>query len=372
MQTHQVLGLSSDVRKINPISILQRNEEYKSQLHLSFCEPNKQGISIRGITYTYQDSEIFEHISGAIVSYDDAECFDIIINYNDITDLTYGKWRRIDDFVTDALLSVPEIVFEKKLYTIHIIGGWLQGKWEEKLYRRFSAGTDSLEPYDIEKIVSDAIIYPLDIEHPMEWSYIPNQNTDLTKPLEYKKDDKSGFLYLDITELNEHLEQTPCLLRDDKKAIISKTNILKFLTRDEETVSNPLFTYLDESIFFSFSVQTYGGINIATCGHYGFTTLPPPKEFWPCEKVGKYGSLSFTPQLEGSFLSYRNWSNFLNTLLIAWPSYKGILKEKGYAEPVSGLEYLQIYPLKLCGGFTAGISNSTYEVYISSIGSPKQ
>jgi len=83
----------------------------------------------------------------------------------------YGVWRRVDDFLTDALACWPtHAQTGAKPGSIAFNGGWLNGRWTNAFYRSVSASW-WLQPFP--DAFQSAALAPLTAEPPAPWRQLP-------------------------------------------------------------------------------------------------------------------------------------------------------------------------------------------------------
>lgn len=84
----------------------------------------------------------------------------------------YGYWRRIDDFLVDALLCWPEFLDQQVIFRLNTVGGWRCGVWTPELKRQFS-GRKSGTPDQMAKYpIAEPYIISLDTPVPMTWRHV--------------------------------------------------------------------------------------------------------------------------------------------------------------------------------------------------------
>ena len=93
----------------------------------------------------------------------------------------YGLWRRVDDFLTDALACWPAHPRTgAKPGRIALNGGWLNGIWTAAFYRSISGTTPLLQTTEA---FQSAVIEPLTSKSPSPWRLVPPAEGDGGSPL---------------------------------------------------------------------------------------------------------------------------------------------------------------------------------------------
>lgn len=90
----------------------------------------------------YSDSELQQTVHISIFR---ESCFSggrIELDYGNAfsESLAYSHWRRLDDFLLDALTCWPDFLFNGVNGALWVIGGWCNGRWEPKFKRFYLVG----------------------------------------------------------------------------------------------------------------------------------------------------------------------------------------------------------------------------------------
>lgn len=326
--------------------------------------------------FLYKDEEIEQNII-VLFSYseDKFKRLAIVVDYQASfsSSPTYGVWRRIDDFLVDALICWPEDVFtDRILGAVKTIGGWFQGKWVKDFNRRFHARksytAEQLEQQP--KNIVDPYLVPLDIPIPKQWKYVDQENPETKALLNFNDDNeyKLPFISRDA-ELEGFQGRVPYLVREDGLAYIFIEELVPHSHRGEDPDTHVWYTYVDEHFFLTFRSCSSYGLELSTCRHYGFRELPPPKEFWATNIFGEYKDKSDVGPYSHSYMSYRVWRIVWNACMDAWPQWRHVVKNgmvrKIEIPDTTALPrnygrhaYVGNYGPKMHGGYTAGVSNT--------------
>lgn len=131
---------------------------------------------------TYSDADFSQEIEFVVRNRGQSNFVEVIVDYNDLSANTwsYGYWRRVDDFLVDALLCRQEFLMRNVPLRLTAKGGWRSGAWSSELKREFSgrkAGTpDQLVNYKVAEPYSP----PLDLKPPLEWKLVPVERPHTT------------------------------------------------------------------------------------------------------------------------------------------------------------------------------------------------
>lgn len=328
--------------------------------------PNRDPVHYSSeFTFLYKDNEIEQTVQ-LIINYqnDKFKRFGITIDYNSwLKNPSYGLWRRLDDFLTDAALCWPEGVFEERPFGLTVQGAWFQGKWNPYVRRRFSGRKAGTLTQMEGKYISDPILEPLNLPIPLQWRYIDHEKTAPEVALEFDKDE-SGILYISNKQNPSGFQgKTPYLIRSDGNAAIFLSKLTPVSHRGEDPSTDLYYTFIDQDVFFTFRSCLWYNLQISTLHNYGVRRIPPEKNWCPANIFGAEEDFSTKP----AYPSYRVWRKTLNALMDAWPNWESGKK----VEIDSSIElppnygrigYLGNYGPSMSYGFCGGYSNHWYEI----------
>lgn len=287
----------------------------------------------------------------------------------------YAYWRRLDDFLTDALLCLPNTLLETKAYRLHTIGGWICGTWSPDLKREFDGG-GVVEPYSQAPSIpiAEPYVIPLNINAPPRWRLIDVASPKTEARLRFEVLEDSNIPFLSRTSPVEGFQgEVPYLHRDDGHAYVIFAELEPSSMRGECPMTLLHYTYVDEDIFFTFRSHPSYGLELGTCRDYGFREFPPRRDLWTTKHLGELIP-GDEPRPQGnvfsrsSCLSYPVWLRIRHALGDAWRSWgtprrrveldKRAVSYSKYELGTSGL--VGNYGPDVHHGFTAGIVNSWY------------
>lgn len=198
------------------------------------------------------------------------------------TPQSYGHWRRIDDFVVDALLCWPELGYIRLASGVEVVGRWKEGRWSPTSRRRFSVG-NRINDEDASKCpVAEPVILPLDLPSPLLWEYVDEKRPEAKATLCFERLPETHVPYLPrSSKVTGFQGKVPYLKRSDEKAFIFFSELQPFTHRGEEPTTNLFYTYVDEDVFFTFRSALFSHNELGTsCSDYGYRQIPPPSELW--------------------------------------------------------------------------------------------
>ena len=114
----------------------------------------------------YKDSEIEQPLK-FFIHHGFKKIKGIRLDYRDFipNSLPYGYWRRVDDFLIDALLCWPSSLGQSGWFWLDTFGGWRNGVWNPEFHRQFSSrkasAPDKLSNYQI----AEPYIIPVETPH---------------------------------------------------------------------------------------------------------------------------------------------------------------------------------------------------------------
>lgn len=282
----------------------------------------------------------------------------------------YGYWRRIDDFLTDALLGWPEFVFKPVWFTLTVIGGWRSSCWQPQLKRVFS-GRKSGTPEQIAHYpISEPYLILLSIALPGGWHYVDLENPSPKADLHFKCVDPLNIPHINSTDkLSGFQGLVPYLEREDQQAYIFPALIEPYALRGEDPVALVWYTYADENIFFTFRSHPIYDLELSYCKDYGFRQLPPQREYWPNDGMGNLVPGDMPRGLtRASYLSYRVWRQVTTTIRDAWPTWKTpprkieIDSSVVLPETYGKSAYVGNFGPTISHGYCAGMVNSWFQL----------
>jgi hypothetical protein len=287
---------------------------------------------------------------------------------------TYGCWRRIDDFLTDACLNWQEGEFNPELCTLTVFGGWRSGVWQPQLQRVFSASKGET-PWPIQDCpIAEPYFFPLDLKPPGAWRYSDIEKPAAKAELEFECSAPSNVPYLDITAAPLGFQGlVPFLERAERQAYIFPARLEPHSNRGEDPMALVWYTYVDPDIFFTFRSYPFFGLELSSVEDYGFRQSPPLREFWATDRLGNpVPGDTARPSANGlsrlSSLSHRVWRDTLIAIGDAWPMWRyparrieadaSIELPDNYGKVAS----VGDYGPRVHGGYSAGIRNSRFDL----------
>lgn len=312
----------------------------------------------------YQDAELrcsvyFAHgkrAHGILIEVDYARSF--------ATPPTYGCWRRVDDFLSDALLAWPMTLGDgMTAVTVTTRGGWWQGQWRPA--REHSRSTRLAPRQQTDAPLATPWLIPLDAAPPAAWHLADHDNPAREVSLSFEHRPGTRFCHLPAdAPVTGFQGQVPYLERADGKGFLSFAQIAPGMGGHAGPIEM-YYLYVDEAVFFRF--RTENGIDTGSVFHYGFRQLHPAPEWWGQNCSGSphapdAPSREHDARAICSYLPYRVWLNFVHTLCEAWPMW-GVPCEISL-DPASALPDWQRDAVGFIGqrkwikgGFIAGMPN---------------
>lgn len=321
--------------------------------------------------YRYKDSEVdmpvvFEKAQGVLLDYHDM--FLMVP--------TYGLWRRLDDFLTDALQCWLPGADESMRVILYVNGGYRQGVWDSTFRRRYLE-RNKLHLSDMSKgNICEPYVSSLGRPTPSKWLY-----NDYAPPHQLPKlpvflDDGFDVNFLGQESILPHIEgKVPYLSRTDGKAFIFPSGSHLVPRRGHGSISRVYYTYVDEELCFVFGTNNIYEIEPRYVKLYVFRQQPPERHFFATNVYGLIEDRSYrSPMSAGSYLNYRVWLDFTHVLLDAWPMWNRsskVSRELIWPELVERQEagapriYAGDFGKAIHGGFKAGHSHSFYNLKYS-------
>lgn len=317
----------------------------------------------------YSDHEIWQPIRLSIYK-DPTKIPGIFLNYAErASDFqNYGYWRRVDDFLVDALLCWPDF-FDKLSCRVIIDGGWQNGTWNPKLSREFFTLLSSERTVEYE--IAEPYVIPLEVAAPSPWKLVDAENPALESQLNFEMLSECNIPYLPRQRAVEGFQGVvPYLVRGDYGAYIIPSKVKATYHRGEELEAYLYYTYLDDEIFFTFRSSSSYDLELGSCISYGFREFPPRRELWT---AGIRGILipgdsprrEEQPDVQFSDLSFPIWLKVRNQLADAWPAWgvprKCIEFGKGMRQG-PGKAYFGDYGPTIDCGFSGGMRNVYFKL----------
>lgn len=285
----------------------------------------------------------------------------------------YWEWRRIDDFVTDALLCWPDYFYKGGTLRLTVKGAWVSGSWRHDIVRQFSVRKSTNPESLAKKALSKPYVTPADIPKSQAWDLIDVDRPKTQSTLLFDIIEDANIPFLPSSRAIEGFQgHVPYLKRADGKAYLIFSELRPTSHRGEDPVTDLFYTYIDEDIFFTFRSHHYYKNELSPVINYGFRTLPPAREFWPVRPLGELEQWDVArstdnPMSQFSRLSYPAWLRARHTLGDAWPAWgtpKRIEIENTQSIPASygKVGYIGNYGPATKHGYCAGMVNSSYEV----------
>ncbi|OQA32687.1 MAG: hypothetical protein BWY57_01756 [Betaproteobacteria bacterium ADurb.Bin341] len=313
----------------------------------------------------YSDQEITRSLRFSIYL-PRAERAELTLDYGDITNecITYGYWRRLDDFLVDALLCWPEFLGRADII-LFVIGGWRSGVWQPKLRRVFCNTYNGMPP------IADPCLTPIETSPSKVWNFFDVEFPATQANLKFEFIDRLNIPYLSRDSAIEGFQGlVPFLEREDKGAYIIFSELEPSSHRGESPETNLYYTYVDQDIFFRFRSNPWRGLELWTAFYYGFRELPARREFWTTEPTGELvpGDQARRDNAHFNYLSHPVWLRVLHALGDAWPAWGTPRRKVEIGEDVQLDEtrgkvgFIGDYGPRVHHGFSAGMVNTNFEL----------
>ncbi|MBC5768093.1 hypothetical protein [Ramlibacter albus] len=281
----------------------------------------------------------------------------------------YGHWRRVDEFLVDALLCWPVMAGEPAATGLTIIGGWRSGKWQPHLKRGFRGGWAATQatkerPYT----VAEPALIPLDLPMPPQWRVVDVDWPRTEARLESVRHENGVAILPRGERVSGFQGRVPFLAREDGAAFIFFSKLEPQTYRDGEPETHLHYTYVDEDFFFTFASAPRWSLSLGLDSDYGYRVTPPPREVWPADM---YGNLQpWDAAVRGfSWLGYRAWRRVYDTLHDAWPAWGPTPRPVKVGPEVNlpahygRIGYIGNYGPGTSHGYTAGMPDSGYTAW---------
>jgi hypothetical protein len=324
----------------------------------------------------YSDAELQQPVHISIFRENCSSGGRIEMDYGDVFSVppAYSHWRRLDDFLLDALSCWPEFVLNALWGSLIITGGWRSGCWEPKLKRLFLAGK-SKTPEQLKNYpIAEPYVYPLDKTTPGRWRYSDVELPAVKAELMFERDAPLFIPYLSAkAPICGFQGSVPFLEREDKGAYLFPAKLEPASDRGEDPMTYLWYTYVDENVFFTFRTTPWQNVELFYCKDYGFRRFPPEKEFWVTDAMGNLipGNTPRNPEnihARSSYLSYRAWLQVMTSINDAWPMWRNpprkmeidasVILRKYYGRTA----YVGEYGSAIRYGFSAGMRNTDFRL----------
>lgn len=300
----------------------------------------------------------------------------INVDYREIfSDLpSYGQWRRIDDFLVDALLSWPELDDTMRKYGVHTTGGWRSGVWQSEFCRQFSGGKIGTPEQLTNYIIAEPYVIPLETLPPVNWSLVDVKTPVTEVNLKFELLTDSNVPYLSRNSPVAGFQGlVPFLERNDKAAYILFSSLEPFSNRGEDPMTLLYYTYVDQDVFFTFRSHPFYGLEIGSCTNYGFREYPPLRELWTTKPLGELVPWNQSRSAKDvlskfSDLSYPVWLRTLHAIGDSWTAWGSTRKKIEIDKHISlpntygRVGFIGDYGPTTTGGFIAGMKNTWFQL----------
>lgn len=320
----------------------------------------------------YSDADISHPIRFSIEE-DSNRSLRVRLDYPDIfpEPPTYGHWRRLDDFLVDALLCWPDFFCPTHHFYLETTGCWRRSRWMRKLRRQFggrkSAQGSSIDNY----VIAEPYVVPLDLPSPPKWKLVNPDSIKIEASLNCQLLEDLNIPYLPRESPIEGFQGlVPYLEREDRKAYVFFKQAEVGYFGPGYIMTDLSYTYIDQDVFFTFRSNPIDGINLGRCMNYGFREFPPSREFWTTNPLGVLIK-GDTPRLQErigfhfSSPSYFVWLRVIHAVGDAWSAWGTAGRPLQVHKPADFQEYrckdIGYYRRMISMGYCAGMVNSRFE-----------
>lgn len=331
-----------------------------------------------GGTYhgTYSDADFSQEIKFVVRKPGESHFLEVVVDYNDVSANTwsYGHWRRVDDFLVDALLCRQEFLIRNVSLRLTAKGGWRSGAWNSQMRRNFSGRKADAPDQLVNYKAVEPYTVPLDLKPPLKWKLSPVAKPHTTATLRFDRLKDSNIPYLSRTsEIEGFQGLVPFLEREDRNAYVIFSKLQPSSHRGEDPETLLYYTYIDEEIFFTFRSHPSYHNELGTAIDYGFRELPPRRELWTIRPLGELVPWD-TPRAHDnvlskfSYLSYPVWLKIVSELGEAWSAWATPRTKVEIDSSINlSSNYGRVgkvgdYGPTMSHGFTAGMPNSWFEL----------
>lgn len=342
-----------------------RNKISKQNLTINHIQ-SAPGVAQAIISASYQDNDIEQPIQFVLkqtTSYrgELTDYYEIELCYSDFMAApTYGLWRRLDDFLSDALLCWQG----DNVTRIIITGGWVGCSWSNNLERTFILRTKIVWGDDTlpnEK----PLLFPLSMPAPDAWQLHDVDEPESIAELQYTLYENTHAPYLPKAIKPSGFQgKVPYLMREDgNRYFIFSRVVYDIHPYSDCPYIRSYYIYLDEDIFFTF--RNYISTNeVDYVSSYGFRAFPPDKALWANQRSnGLVNPVKQSKDLCWSMqLTYPIWLRVKHAFCDAWINWQGCKNRLTqtsrftYRGQISDFKWDKPYggDAELRGGFVAG------------------
>lgn len=248
-----------------------------------------------------------------------------------------GLWRRLDDFLTDALVAwSPDQVFDTRYQHLTALGAWQSGVWQPSWQRRFSLSRSSPPAVSAAALPSpwmasltEAVSWPwryIDVEHPVSevsWRWVDGVPQGIQS-------------------------QVPCLEREGPPAWLFPSRLEPELNRGEDPMGLIDYTLAQAGHAFTFRHHPIADLNLLYVRQ---------------DDNGKHG----TP-------SYQDWKAITSTLVDAWPCWRAPPRimpapaDSRWRHPFGFSAPVGEAGLRIQGGYVAGLMQHAFQLSLAQKG----
>lgn len=318
----------------------------------------------------YEDSELSEEVTFNVGT-NSRGANVILMDYGDFFEdpPDFHRWRRLDDFLTDALLCWPYHLVNRLAFRLEIIGCWRSGQWTSSLVRQFDSRKGA-DPNETDKyVMADAYVTPVTAPVSQEWELfdVENPSTFAKLEVDYIEDGSIPFLDKGI-ELKGFQGIVPYLRSKDGNAHIIFTQLQSSTHRGEDPETDLYYTYIDEDIFFTFISTRSKNKQLHSVRDYGYRYRAPGRDLWTRGIYGdaiRFDSPRRLKQNNWENISYPVWLRVKHALGDAWPAWGE--RKKLFVDNADQVDeaygkygYIGDYGPTVTGGFNAGFRNNWY------------
>jgi len=241
----------------------------------------------------------------------------------------YGHWRRIDDFVVDALMCWAKVFGCKTAFGVLVTGCWKGGRWNPRARRDFRGEKMVFKAEDlVSHPIAEPIMVPLDLPAPKTWQFMDVESSATEASLSFERLPETNIPYLPIDrEVTGFQGKVPYLRREDGQAFIFFAKLDPSTHRGEDPTTNLYYTYVDENIFFTFRSHSFYHNELGGCTDYGYRYIPPPRSYWPRQLMHPDPLPWDTPRPDDAvlgsraWLSYSTWLQMMHVISDAWSAW---------------------------------------------------
>jgi hypothetical protein len=287
------------------------------------------------LTCQYQDPDISHRI--ALLLRQAPHAVSIQLDYRWVfgSAANHGHWRRLDDFLTDALLFWPPCSGDAVYANLHVLGGWRGGSWERDWPREFSLRRGATSASGAP---AAPCFLPLELPPPPRWRYVDADKPAFRAELAFKDGQPIGFQGV-----------VPCLEREDQQSYLFPSHLEQELNRGEDLMGLPWYTYVDEDVFFTFRSHPFRRLELSSGWQFG-------------QRQGN------ALPLKSATLPYATWKKALTAICDAWPMWptppRPLLTDPAeWPHGLAASAPLGAYGPDVFGGHGAGLVNHEFKLH---------